>query len=105
CERHVFADGQLDAPAQRRLDGGLIDFPVALRSVTVADLEERTWREHGDEQRRARHELLVVQVARVASRRIAADASGSRRRRNTEAAEKRTKRDDDARRELGRPVL
>ena len=77
------------ASAQRGFDRGLIDLAVALRRVAVADLEQRARHVHRNEQRRAGDQLLVVEIAGVRARRIAADAPDFRRRRDAHAAEER----------------
>ena len=59
----------------------------------------------GNEQRRARDQLLVVEIAGVHARRIAADAADLRRRRHAHAAEERPQRDHDAGRERRRHGL
>jgi hypothetical protein len=46
---HVLADDELEVAEQRGLDRGLIDFPVSLRRVTVADLEQRARGMDGNE--------------------------------------------------------
>src|SRR6187455_1168160 len=71
-----------------------------LRCVAVADFEERTLDEHRDVERAAGDELAVVEIAGVAARRVAADASELWRRRYAHAAEERLQRDDDAGLEL-----
>ena len=75
-ERHPLSYDELQPAAERRLYGGLIHFAVALCGVPIANFEEGSCRMHRDEERGARDELLVVEVAGVYGRRIAADASG-----------------------------
>src|ERR1043166_6663051 len=83
----------------------MIDFAVALRGVAVAHFDQRPGNEDGNVERAADDELLVVEIARMGPRRIAADASECRRRGNAHAAEERTQRDHDAWRELRRHRL
>ncbi len=102
---HSLAHGQLDASAQRGFDRGLIDFAVALRGMAVADFEERAFHVHRNEQRRSGDQLLVVEIARVRARRVAADAAHFGCRSDAHAAEERPERNDDARQERRRHVL
>ena len=67
--------------------------------MAVADLEEGAGGVHGDEQRRPGDERLVVEIAGVDPRRVAADAPGGRRRRDAHATEERLERHLDAGRE------
>ena len=99
-ERHVLAHDELEASAQRSLDTGLIDLSVSLGGVSVAGLEECSGHVDRDEQRGARHHLLVVDVARVNPGRHAAPPARVRRRRHAHAAEERCERNGDPRQEL-----
>src|SRR5690348_14251975 len=69
----VLAHDHLDAPLEVCLDRRLVHFAIALGSVAVAQLEQRALDEHRDVERRAGHELLVIEVSRVAAGRVAAD--------------------------------
>ena len=60
-------EAERDAP--HHLDGGHADLAVALGGVGVADAEQRTVDQHGQEERRAGDELLDVHVAARAPRR------------------------------------
>src|SRR6185503_3474062 len=100
CKLHVFAYSQAQAATQRGFDRGLIHRAVALRGMTVAYLEQRAGHEHRDVKRAAGHQLAIVEIARMAAWRIAADATRVRRRRDAHAAEKRSQRNHDAGQEL-----
>src|ERR1051326_2683176 len=68
--------------------------------MAVADFEQRSPRENRNEQRAARGQFFVVEIAGVPARRIAADAAQLRIRRHTHTAEKRTHGDNNARPEF-----
>src|SRR5690242_5633819 len=72
--------------------------------MPVADLEQRTLRPHGDVQRGAGDELLVVEIPGMNPRWRAADASHRSRRSDADAAEEWMEWDVDVRREV-RDVL
>jgi hypothetical protein len=99
-QRHAFAYRQLHPTAQRGFNRGLVDLAVALRRVAVANLEQRAGHMHGNEQRRPGHELLVIEIAGVNVRRIAADAAPRRRRRDPHAPEKRPQGNFNPRRKM-----
>src|SRR5580658_1340196 len=99
-ELQVFAYGELQAAAQRSLNGGLIDLAITLGDVTVADLEQRATGEDRDIQGAAGHKLAIVEIAGMTPGRIAAEASGLGARRNTHAAEERPQWYHDAGSEL-----
>ena len=92
------------ATAQRGFDAA-DPFAVALCGVSVANLEQRAWREHRDEERGAGDEFLVIEIAGVPAGRVAAHAAKVAGRRDTHAAEKRLQRNDDPRHELRRHGL
>src|SRR5204862_5919326 len=85
---------------ERSLDGGLVHFPVALRRVSVADLEQGTRGVDGNEQCGPSDQLLVVHVARVNAGWVRADATRIAWRRHAHAAEEGMQGDHHSRGEL-----
>src|SRR5882724_13589496 len=61
-------EAEAERDARHHLDRRDAHLTVALRRVRVADAEERAVDPHGQEQRRARHQLLDVHVAAVLPR-------------------------------------
>ena len=104
-ELHVFPDRQLDMAAKRRLEAGLVDFSVALRTVPIADLKQRARHEYRDVQGASRYEVSIVQVASVAAGRIAANSPQLRGRCHSHAAEEGPQGNDDTWSELRRYPL
>ena len=68
-EAHVLAQVQLEGADQADLDRGDADLAVALRTVAVADREQRVVDMDWQIERRARDQFLVVHVAAVPPRR------------------------------------
>src|SRR3954467_3517774 len=95
-ELHVLVHHQLQAPMQIRLDRGLIDLSVTLSRVSIADFQQGTFDEDGDVERSTRDELLVVEIAGVARRRIAAHSPEGGSGRHAHRAKERTEGNHDA---------
>ena len=65
---------------------------VALTGMSVTGEKQSAARVHWNEQRRARHQLFVIQISRMDPRWRAADAAGNVRRRHADAAKERMQR-------------
>ena len=92
---------EAEGPGQRGLQGGDVHLAVTLAGVPVADLEERARDVDRDEQRGARDEFLVIEVAGVHARRGAVHPARGLRRGDAHAAEERAERDLDPLGEAG----
>src|SRR5690348_12826545 len=93
---HVLAHDEPETAGERGLEGRDVDLSVALPRVPVTDLEQRTGSPHGDVERRARDELLVIEIAGVNARWRAADPSHGAGWRVADAPEKGTQRQLDS---------
>ena len=95
-QRHALADGELHLAAERGLESGLVDLAIALRGMSVANLEQGARHVHGNPQRGAGDQFLVIEITGVNAGRSAADAALCRRRRHAHAAEERPERNGGA---------
>src|SRR6185312_13661107 len=84
---HVLTDDHLKCSDERGFQGGDVHLAVSLACVPVADLEQRTGGVNRDIQCGAGDKLLVVEVARVHSRRRAVEPAERGIRRVTDATE------------------
>src|SRR5882724_1386661 len=89
----TFVDDELQLPDEGGLDGGDVDFPVALGSMAVADLEQRSFYENWVIDSSAGDEFLVIQVAAMDPWWGAVPATGFLWRGYAQAAEKRMQGD------------
>src|SRR5207245_7417899 len=85
---------------ERSFERGDVHFAVALSGVAVADFKKRAGRMYGNVERRARDEVLVIEIAGHNPRRSAVEAARAFGRRVAHAAEKGMQRNLDARREF-----
>src|SRR5439155_19117673 len=99
-QAHVLAHDELKRADERSFESGNVHFAVALSGVAVADLEERAGSVHGNVERGAGDEVLVIEIARHNPRRSAVEAARAFRRGVAHAAEKRMQGNLDARREF-----
>ena len=93
----VLAHDELKRADERSFESGDVHFAVALAGVAVADFKERAGRVHGNVERGAGDEVLVIEIARHYPRRSAIEAARAFRRRVAHAAEKGMQRNLDAR--------
>src|SRR5207244_6293534 len=91
---YVLPHHELQTPTQIRLDRRLIDLTVALRRVSVADFEQCAFYEDRNVERRSSHQLLVVEIARMARRWIAAHSAECGRGSHADRAQAWSQRDD-----------
>src|SRR5256712_2681638 len=92
----VLMDDELERSDEGSFERSDVHFPVALAGMAVANFKERAAGVDRKEKRRARDQILVVEVAGVYPRRIAADTPRNFRRSNAHAAEEGMQRDLDA---------
>jgi len=93
-------DDELQAARERGLDRGLVHFSVALRRMTITDLEQGARGLDRNEQSRPGDQLLVVHIPGVDTGRVRAHSARIARRRHAHAAEEGMQRDLHPRREL-----
>src|SRR5437868_6472180 len=87
---------ELKGAGERGFERGDIDLAIALAGVTVTNLKECAGRMHGDEERGAGHEFLVIEVARVDSGRGTVHLASRLGRGDAHASEKRLQRQIDS---------
>src|ERR1700747_2852070 len=97
---HVLAHDELKRADERSFKRGNVHFAVALAGVAVADFKERARRVHGEIERGAGDEVLVVEIAAHNPRWSAVEAARTFRRRVAHAAAKGVQRHLDTRREF-----
>ncbi len=89
CDFHVLAQDELEPAAQASLDGGNVDLALPLRTVAIADREQRTRGVDRHIERGAGAHILIVDVTGVDSGRTAADPPQGRRGSNPHRSEER----------------
>src|SRR5712671_5912300 len=97
---YILAHYKLKRADERSLHRRDIHLAVPLSGVPIAHFKQRSRRVYRNVQRRARHQILVVQISRVNPRRVAAEFSGSFWWRYAHAAEKWMQRNLDSWREF-----
>jgi hypothetical protein len=98
---HVFAHDELERADQRSFECRDIHLAIALRGMTVADLELCSGCEYRNEQLRARHQLAIVHVPVMHRGRRRAYAVQALRLGDSHTAEERAQRDFDSSGEAG----